>query len=298
MLNFFLVFIVGVILGAYFPKQVFGGLGFVLFVFIRVIIWMVDLVRGSWRRLKAAWQTAKSRWSHRLDTFRKKLIVLAVVLFYVLWSTLSIMLMVAMGASGVLIALAVIAFVMLFILFLLSDFWGQVAAVVAALGVMLWLGWKAANDFFNGFGNMFAELGEWTASLFTEFFKWIGVALAGLSIALPSCTGSDKVPEPSQVQVTPIPQRFAVGVPIPGKLRVVEKLTAQKAEGCMKITKRGGLPLSLRECRQLAEEYDRKVVHKGKFTLAPNIGRNEEWFLVIQPDGSRKWYIPGKSQKR
>lgn len=298
MLNFFLVLIVGVILGAYFSKQVKACLGFTCFVFIRSIIWVVDLIRGGWRRLKAAWQIAKSQWARRLNTLRKKLIVLAVVLFYILWSTLSIMLMVAMGASGVLIALAVVAFVVLFILFLLSDFWGQVAAVVAALGLMLWLGWKAVNDFFNGFGNMFAELGEWITSLFTEFFKLIGVALAGLSIALPSCTGSDKVPEPPQVQVTPIPQRFAVGVPVPGKLRVVEKLTAQKAEGCMKITKRGGLPLSLRECRQLAEEYDRKVIHKGKFTLAPNIGRSEEWFLVIQPDGSQKWYIPGKSQKR
>lgn len=289
----FLVFLSGLILGAFFPQQVKEGLRLLAVGIILAIAWIVGVIRRIWWWLAEKWRQLKETWGPRLPSLRKKLIAIAVVLLYLILSALGIMLLLAMGASWALLALAVaLAFVILYAL-LFWELWGQIAAFGAWVALMAVLLWEAVTQFFNGFGNMLAELAGWIGSLLGDVLKWIAAGLTALSLSF--CGPKQEAPVPAPV-VTPVPQRFAVGVPLTAQMKVVGTITVKPKEGCLGVTQRGGMKLTLRECRLLAEEYDRKVERKGRFTLAPNIRLGETWYLVEEND-SRKWIIPAPKKR-
>lgn len=242
------------------------------------------------RRLKEVWQ-------QRFDTLRKKLIATLFVLLYLLLSAFGILLLVAMGAGFIIAVFA--TFLALFLLLFLVFFrlGAQVIAAFAWLGAMGYTVWLAVEKFFDGWGSMFEEILNWIARLWTGFWKMIGTAFLALPIAFPSCSSGDKpAPVPPKVEA-PAPKRFEVGRKLDPNMKVIQAVTVKRGEGCMRITKRGGMPLSFVECRALAEEHDRKVELRRGFTLAPNIFRGETWYLVNE-GGIQKWIIPLTNPKR
>lgn len=294
---YFIAFFVGLAIGTLFHRQVKEGLRLLLVGIIVAVGFLLDLIRLAGQWLHYFWWRIKEKWAPRLDSFRKKLVVLAVLLFYVILAALGVMLLVAMGAGWAFVAIFVVVAIALLLAFLLSDLLGQVVAFGTWIAIMAILVWEAVTQFFSGFGNMLAELAGWIGSLAADLVKWLAALLAGITLAFPSCGDKQEPPAPPAV-VTPIPQRFVVGAPITKDMKVIATLAVKRKEGCLRITERGGMRLTLKECRELAEEYDRKVEKKGRFMLAPNIRLGETWYLV-EEKGIRKWIIPASpAQKR
>ncbi len=278
----FLAFVVGVIVGKFFWNELVAAMWVIVVALYKAYDW---LARG--------WDRFKERWAKRVDTLRKKLIVLAVVLFYLLLAFFLLLLLALRETVVPLLAALVLLMLVFYVVCAVFETGDQVvrgglwfmtafAVVVALLSKF----WNGATGYLTSF---LASLGDaWMALL-----KWLGALLAGVAISLPSC-GPTQAPEPV---VTPIPERFVVGKSLGPLMRVVNTVTANDGEGCLRITARGGMPLTLAECEALARAYTRLVERHGKFTLAPNVGRNETWYLVVE-DGSRWWIIPLKAQKK
>ena len=287
---YLLAFLIGVAVGLLFRNQIFGLLAALIAALDDAWDWWlysgrIYLLR-AWFALVDGWRRMKQVFAKKTDTLRKKLIVLLVVLFYIVWAILGIFFLLAYGFGWVAIA-ALIAFaIALLLITIFSDFWGWLMTLGGAAAIMFFMAWKMLSDLFDGFGNM-------VAAFWQGILKGLAGIAASLAAILPSCT-----PEP----VVPVVQkqaerRFEVSPALRASMRVIATVHAQRGDGCLKMTYRGGLQLSVAECEEISLEKSRRVERKGKFKLAPNVARGETWYLV-EEHGSRKWIIPAEHQKR
>lgn len=231
-----------------------------------------EVLLPSWLYLR---RKAIEFWN-TLAAFRKKF---AKLLIGLLWLALLIagIALLTLAGTATLFAVAGVLLLILsvFTTLLFSNILAAIGAFAVTVVALLVLVWEALWDGL------------------AIFLKSLAMLLASVSIVIPSCSFPEKSAEAPVV--TPIEQRVVVGQPITPKMRVINKLIAERGEGCLKVSKRGGLPLTLLECKSLTEYVGRKVEVRGKWVIAPNLTIGEEWYLV--QEGAKMWWIINPSNR-
>lgn len=69
---------------------------------------------------------------------------------------------------------------------------------------------------------------------------------------------------------------------------------ARAGDGCIRITQRGGYPLTLPECIVLTREYGRDPLWYNGLIIAPLVGRREVWYLMENRATSELCWIPAR----
>jgi hypothetical protein len=103
--------------------------------------------------------------------------------------------------------------------------------------------------------------------------KWLLTILSALALVMPaSCTQEPQAMVPpltvvGTAHVAPKPEEYLIFHPLPG-------------EGCIRVTRRAGHPLSLRQCIELAQQSNlQQVVNKKGLHEAPRVYLPDEFSL-------------------
>ncbi|MBP9782487.1 MAG: hypothetical protein KBC50_02035 [Candidatus Pacebacteria bacterium] len=252
---------------------------YVHFLWVAADKFLTVLLAGWYEVLVPLWLYLRRKaiefWN-MLAAFRKKFAKLLIGLLWLVLLIAGIALLMLAGTAtvfsvaGTLLLIGSILTTLSF-----SNIWAAVAAFIVTVVAVVAFIWEALWDGL------------------AVFLKSLAMLLASVSIMIPSCSFPEKSAEAPVV--TPIEQRVVVGQPITPRMRVINKLIADKGEGCLKVSKRGGLPLTLLECKSLTEYVGRKVEVRGKWVLAPNLTIGEEWYLV--QEGAKMWWIINPSNR-
>lgn len=237
------------------------------------------LLAGWYEVLVPSWLYLRRKaiefWN-MLAAFRKKFAKLLIGLLWLMLLIAGIALLTLAGTATMFaVAGTLLLISSIFTTLLFSNILAAIGAFAVTVVALLVLVWEAL------WGGL------------AIFMKSLAMLLASISIVIPACGFSEKSVEASVI--TPVEQRVVVGQPITPMMKVTNKLTAEKGEGCLKVSKRGGLPLTLAECKSLTEYVGRKVEVRGKWVLAPSLAIGEEWYLV--QEGAKMWWIINPSNR-
>lgn len=152
-----------------------------------------------------------------------------------------------------------------------EPWWMLIIAAIAALfgGLLALIGW-----FWNG---MVAAL------------KWFAGVLAAIAMLIPSC--SDR---PSRVKITPVQISPVVVDQTPSPSADAVAIHPQNGEGCIRVTRRGGYPLSLTECIAFTRESGLTPIRNRRgFLEAPRLYTSDE---LVHENGEWLLFRKGRPQ--
>ena len=152
-----------------------------------------------------------------------------------------------------------------------AESWSLWGLLTTALGVLLALLIAGFTAIFNG---LWSLLINGLGTLLTTLTKLFFAMLVGLATLLPSCRDEPAPTVTKKWERIPLtPGVLATSVHPPLTINVEVK----KGEGCIRVTRRGGFPLSLAECLELTHAHGLRSMRNARgFIEAPRLYVRDE----------------------